>query len=409
LAVLAVVAAAVAALAPAPVKRPVRVLPPGVTELHSEMLVEGELAGDPSGSVLRMMPDFQGRAAVVVRGSARLRDFAIEGNRQTNEVRTGLPPYDVPFARFTPGNGVLVDRASAVTVERVEFREIAGFAVLVHRGRRIILDRLDVFRCGSRNLEGKNNTTGGVLLEGGTSDFRVTNSHFQDIRGNGIWTHALYTAPRNSRGLIAANTFNGIGRDAVQVGHAFDIRVERNSGLAIGYPQEIVDAQPVAVDTAGNVERSIYAQNRFRDIHGKCIDLDGFHDGAVLDNWCGDVGGFGLVMNNTNPDMQSRNIRVIGNTFWDTKYGGIFVIGTGHRIAQNRLSGQGRCESCVFLADEPYMLRSGIYFGKGAERADPARSNVVEGNDIAGYERCVESAPGITGNVIRDNVCRDLK
>src|SRR6185369_6070216 len=109
---------AVAALAPKPVRRTVRVLPPGVTELHSEMVVEGELAGDPSGSVLRMMPDFQGRAAIVVRRGARLRDFSIEGNRQTNEVRTGLPPSDVPFARFTTGNGVLVDRAAGATIQR---------------------------------------------------------------------------------------------------------------------------------------------------------------------------------------------------------------------------------------------------------------------------------------------------
>src|SRR5690242_8175028 len=136
-AVVAVVAAAVAMVAPRPARGPVRVLPPGLTELHSEMLVEGELAGDPSGSVLRMMPDFQGRAAIVVRGSARLHDFTIEGNRATNEVRTGLPPYDVPFARFTTGNGILIENAANVTVKYVALTDIAGFAVLVHHSRRV--------------------------------------------------------------------------------------------------------------------------------------------------------------------------------------------------------------------------------------------------------------------------------
>jgi hypothetical protein len=406
--VLAVVGAAVAALAPRP-HRAVRMLPPGVTELHSEMVVEGELAGDPSGSILRMMPDFRGRAAVVVRGSARLRDFAIEGNRQTNETRTGLPPSDVPFARFTTGNGILVERAAGVTIERVQFREIAGFAVLAHQGRGIVIDRVRVSDSGSRGPNGRNNTTGGILLEGGTTDFRVTSSAFDHIRGNGLWTHSLYTAPRNTRGVFRENVFVAIGRDALQAGHAFDLRIEDNIGSAIGYPPEIVDAMPVAIDTAGNVEQSVYTRNSFVDIRGKCVDLDGFHDGEVSMNRCTSVGGYGLVMNNTNPDMQSRNIRVIGNSFIDTLYGGIFVIGTGHRIAQNRLTGRGRCESCIFLADEPYMLRSGIYFGKGAERPAPANGNVVEENEIAAYERCVESAPGISGNVIRDNVCRDLK
>jgi hypothetical protein len=148
--------------------------------------------------------------------------------------------------------------------------------------------------------------------------------------------------------------------------------------------------------------------NRFGRINGKCIDLDGFHDGEVAGNICGDVDGYGLVMNNTNPDMQSRNIRVTGNSFDSTQYGGIFVIGTGHYIAQNRLLGRGRCASCIFLADEPFMLRSGIYLGRRAERPAPAHGNIVEENEVAGYERCVTAAPGITGNVVRNNVCRDL-
>ena len=412
LAVLAVVAAAFAVFAPGP-RRTVRILPPGVTELHSEMLVDTDLEGHPSGSILRMAADFQGRAAIVVRGNGvRLRDFDIEGTRPTREVRTGLPPYDVPLPRGTTGNGILLASATAVSIDRVHFREIAGFAVLAHRARRVAIANIRVRDSGSRDANGRNNTTGGVLLEHGTADFRVTDSEFRNIRGNGIWTHSLYTAPRNARGLFANNTFDIIGRDALQAGHAVDIRIERNSGRGIGFPRDIVDATPVAIDTAGNVERSSYVSNRFEVINGKCIDLDGFHDGEVAWNHCSSVFGYGLVMNNTNPDMQSRGIRVIGNSFFETKYGGIFVIGTGHRIAQNRLVNVNseHCDDCVFLADEPEMLRSGIYLGKRAERPDPAQGNVVEDNEISGYkmaERCVNSAPGITGNVIRNNVCRN--
>ena len=99
--------AAAALVAPRPYRKETR-LPAGVLEIHSEIVADSDLAGHPSGSILRMAPDFHGRAAIVVRSNGvRLRDFTIVGNRDTRELRTGLPPYDVPFARFTTGNGVL--------------------------------------------------------------------------------------------------------------------------------------------------------------------------------------------------------------------------------------------------------------------------------------------------------------
>jgi hypothetical protein len=187
--------------------------------------------------------------------------------------------------------------------------------------------------------------------------------------------------------------------------------VDRNEGRDIGYPEAIVDATPAALDTAGNVERSRYTSNRFEHINGKCIDLDGFHDGEVRGNFCANVGGYGIVFNNTNPDMQSRNIRVVENQLRDVMYGGIFVIGTGNLVARNRLLNlnTSHCDGCGYLPDEPDMLHSGIYLGRRAERPAPASGNVVEGNEITGYKmnaRCVGSAPGIKDNVVRGNTCR---
>jgi hypothetical protein len=406
------VAAIAAVLLGGGLHRPVKRLPAGVIELHAEMVVDGSIEGDPRGTVLRMTPDFDGRAAIVVRGNGvRIRNLAVEGNRETHEVRAGLPSYDVPFARFTRGNGVLADGVDGLAIEGVHFRNVGGFAVLVSRSRHVTIDRVDVRDSGSRNAAAKNNTTGGILLEEGTSDFHVLGCELGNVLGNGVWTHSLYTSPRNSRGVIAHNRFATIGRDAVQAGHAFDIRIEDNSGSDIGFPAEIVDATPAAIDTAGNVERSVYAGNRFTHINGKCIDLDGFHDGEVRRNVCTGVGGYGIVMNNTNPDMQSRNIRVVANELRDVMYGGIFVIGTGHTVAGNRLINlnTSHCDGCGYVPDEPDMLHSGIYLGRRAERPAPARGNVIEGNEVTGYKmnaRCVGSAPGVSGNVIRGNVCK---
>jgi hypothetical protein len=420
-------------VAPAPGRKTI-VLPAGTVEVRGETIVESgtEVRGAPEGTVLRMAPNFIGRAVFVARGAdVRLSDFTIEGNRDTHDVRAGLPRYDVPFARFTAANGVLAQDIDGLRVERVEFRNIGGFAVLASRARRVTIDNVKISDSGSRNPAGQNNTTGGILLEEGAAGFRVTDCLLRNIRGNGIWTHSLYTSPRNGPGLIANNRIEIVGRDAIQVGHAFGVRVEANTGGWIGVPSEDVDMEaraiPVAIDTAGNVDRSSYARNRFVEVNGKCIDLDGFHHGEVRANVCENrgmpesykFGGYGIVMNNTNPDMQSTNIRVVDNVIDGPLFGGIFVIGSGHLVARNRLLNLNlaHCNEeaarfgCYYAAGEPDMLRSGIYLGRAAERPAPARGNTIEGNTIAGFEmksRCIGKAPGIEEgwNVVRANVCK---
>ena len=427
LSVLVAAALALAAFVAAPAPRgKVIQLPAGVVEVHAEMAIGSgtEVRGSARGTVLHAALDFSGRAILVVSGDGvLLRDFTVDGNRGALEIRAGLPPYDVPFARFTRGNGVLADGVRGLGIQNVRFREIPGFAILVSRSRSVTLDRVQVDTSGSRNLAGRNNTTGGILLEEGTADFRVTNCALRGIRGNGVWTHSLYTSPRNARGQFLANRFANIGRDALQVGHATQVTVEGNGGVRIGYPQEDVDVEgraiPVAIDTAGNVDQSSYARNRFSAIDGKCIDLDGFHDGEVRANVCTDVGAYGIVMNNTNPDMRSQNIRVEGNLLDGVKFGGVFVIGAGHVVARNRLLNlnTARCNEeaarsgCYYAPGEPGMLRSGIYLGQGAERPAPARGNTIEDNEITGYQmsaRCIGAAPAIdpAWNRVRNNRCR---
>jgi parallel beta-helix repeat protein len=299
-----------------------------------------------------------------------------------------------------------------VRISDVKFRNIAGFAVLASNSRDVTVTSVDVRDSGSRDTRGCNNATGGILFENGTAGFRVENSAFENIRGNGVWSHSRYNSPRNRDGIISGNRFREIGRDAIQVGHAVNVRVERNQGTRIGYPAAEVDATPVAIDTAGNVENSIYADNTFTAVNGKCIDLDGFHHGEVRGNTCHDLTGYGIVMNNSNPDMQSSGIRITGNEIHGARYGGIFVIGTGNTISGNRLLNlnTARCDNCGYPADEPDMLRSGIYLGRRAERPAPARGNLIENNEITGYkmtQRCIGRAPGIAprDNTVRANRC----
>ncbi len=389
-------------------------------------------AARPPAPCSHLAPDFDGRAAIVVRGdNVTLRDFTIDGNRAALETRAGLPPYNTPFATFTRANGVLAERVAGLTIDRLRFRNIAGFAVLVSRARSVAIDGSPSSDSGSRNALGRNNSTGGILLEEGTTDFRVTGCDLRDILGNGIWTHSLYTSPRNARGAIASNRFRQIGRDAIQAGHATAISVTGNAGSRIGFPFEVVDiengATPVALDTAGNVDASFYDGNRFQEIDGKCIDLDGFHDGEVRANQCVNRGGpgsyrfghYGITMNNANPDMRSQNIRLVDNLIDGTLFGGIFVIGSGHTIARNRLLAidASHCNEnaarfgCYYGPADPEILEAGIYLARGAERPAPASHNLIQDNRITGFKmqsRCILAAPGVDprSNTIVNNACR---
>ena len=425
-------ALAVLLLLPTPGRRVVE-LPAGVIEVHREMLVAGgsELRGAPSGTVLRAAGDFDGRALLVVDGAGvTIRNLTIDGNRDKLDRRAGLPPSDKPFSQFTRGNGILAVGVDRFRVEDVQFREIPGFAVLVSRSRNVAIEGVDVSDSGSRDTRGRNNSTGGILLEEGTSDFRVTHSQFRRIRGNGVWTHSLFTSPRNADGLIAFNEFADLARDAIQVGHATRVRVEDNRGTHIGYPTELVDvegqAYPVAIDTAGDVDRTLYARNRFTEVDGKCIDLDGFHDGDVLENSCVNrpdaslypLGNVGILFNDSNPHTRSKGIRVIGNLLDGVKFTGILAFGTGHTITHNRLlnvnlahcNEEAAKSGCYYPKDEPDALQTGIYLGRGFLWLEPSRGIVVEDNEISGFgmkSRCIGHAPGVqpSANTVRNNRC----
>lgn len=414
-------------------------LPAGVTEVQAEIEIPPDIAdleihGAALGSTLRASDQFQGRAIFHCEHASRVRfaNFAIDGNRHALEQRSGVPGFSTPFVRFTMGNGVLAVGVASLKISNIQFANIPGFAILVSGSRDISIESVQVVDSGSRTLSGRNNATGGILLEEGTRDFTVTHCHLQNVRGNGIWTHSLATAPQNCDGLIASNHFERIGRDAIQVGHGACIRVEENTGNEIGYPLENVDmedlATPVAVDTAGDTSYSEYARNQFSEVNGKCLDLDGFHDGKVRGNACTNHygpehypdGNLGIVFNNSDPAMRSQGIELEDNTLDGSMFSGIFVIGEHHRIAHNHLRRinlahcDGRTEQfgCNYAPDQPGLLCSGIYLASGGEYPSPARANVIEDNEISGFgmsANCINAAPGVAmaANRMANNACKD--
>jgi len=414
-------------------------LPAGVTEIQSEIdippdVADLEIRGAASGSTLRASDHFRGRAIFGCDGANRVRlaNFTIDGNRAMLEHRSGLPGFSVPFARFTTGNGILAVDIVSVKISNVQFVNISGFAILVSRSHDVSIENVQVSDSGSRTPSGSNNATGGILLEEGTQNFTVAHCDLRNVRGNGIWTHSLATSLQNRDGLIAWNHFEGIGRDAIQVGHGVHVRVEDNSGSGVGYPLESVDMQdlatPVAIDTAGNTALSEYSNNQFSEVNGKCLDLDGFHDGQVRGNVCTNhygpehypYGNIGIVFNNSDASMRSQGIELENNTLDGTLFSGIFLIGEHHHIAHNHLRRMNlaHCDGtsvkygCNYAPDQPGLLRSGIYLASGGAHPSPARLNVIEGNEISGFGmsgNCIHAAPGVAfaANGISGNVCKD--
>jgi hypothetical protein len=385
------------------------------------------------GNGARLKVDFNHDAAIVIRNSnnVRLENFTLIGNREAEDRRFGLPPSDQPMARWNKNNGILVEQSTGVTLEKLTVREVVSYPILVNNSRKVTVEQVLVGDSGSLDEKDMNNATGGILFEEGCEDFTVRLCKLRNIRGNGIWTHSLLSSPRNRKGIFEENDLRYIGRDALQAGHAIDLRISGNTGAFIGYPADNVDvlhlANPVAVDTAGNVENSLYAGNQFEEVNGKCIDLDGFHDGEVRGNECVNRravaayphGHFGIVLNNSNPQMESRNIRILGNRMEGFRFGGIFLIGEGHVVRDNqfRRINLAQCNEnpnfgCLYKPDEPDLLQTGIYLGKGAERPAPSRNLTIENNIVQGHKmaaRCIGVAPGVVkqASKISGNQCSD--
>jgi len=177
---------------------------------------------------------------------------------------------EAAFADYYAANGIVVRHSANVTIRGIRFSRIRAFPVIINGSSKTLIDSVTVKDSGTLNRDGHNNTTGGILLEEGSTGFEVRNSDLSRITGSGVWTHSYARSPRQSDGVIRNNVIHTVGRDAIQIGHATRIRVENNRGSEIGFPVEYVDfpgyATPVAIDTAGNVDHSVYTGNEFTNV-----------------------------------------------------------------------------------------------------------------------------------------------
>jgi hypothetical protein len=415
-------------------------LPPGAIELDVALRVpphahDLEIVGSQK-SVLRAGPKFQGRALIVIQNAngVRLSNFGIDGNREVLDRPTEIPAGSTPYSMHFQRGGILVEDSDNVTITGIEIREVVGFAVLASRARKFKVDKVTVAESGSNNIQGFNNTSGGILIEESSEDFEVRDCNLRRVRGNGIWTRASGFSTRNQRGIIAGNHLEVVGRRAIEVGHANRVRVEQNTIRFAGFPPEVVDPDPnylpAAMAASQRVDESAFVSNLASDINGPCFDLDGFHDGQVLKNTCrnrGELqeyphGSYALALGNSYADMDSQLVTIDGNNFDGFRLGAVFLIGHNHKVTGNtfRNLNQAHCNrglnniSCEIRRGEPQWTTAGIYLGFRAGRPSPARENLIRGNQIHGFQmkaNCIQSAPGVaqSDNTVSGNTCLDAE
>ena len=409
-------------------------LPPGDLKITEELrLAPGahdlDIVG--SGTLLKATNEFKGRAVLVIDGARniRLRDFTVDGNRVGLEKQMDLPPPAARLRDETANNGILLDQVQGIEISNLTLANIPNFAILVSRSSEVRAHHLHIEDSGSLDAHNHANGTGGIVFEDGSKDFEVRSTNFRRLRGNALWTRSASGAPRQDNGVFASNRFETIGHDAILLWQASRIRVEENTGAHIGYPAENVapEAVPAALASAGNVDHSAFVKNQFEEVNGNCFALDGFHDGMLMKNLCFDrklptdypFGHIGIVMNNT--ETQAANIEITGNVIDGMKYGGLLLIGTGHRVIGNRFDhvnkaqcdDSGKNPACVGAKNEPKMLAAGIYLAHGAARPSPAKGNTIRDNKISGFKiksHCIVAAPGaaLEANSLQANQCSDF-
>ena len=347
----------------------------------------------------------------------------------------GLPGYDHAVLQVHPRQRHPgAEDVPGLTVERVPLREIAGFAVLVNRSRR----RQHRPGATSRRTADRTMPLAAITPPAASCwkkappTFASIRCRLRSIRGNGIWTHSLYTSPRNGDGRIGEISFTRSGRDAIQVGHAYSVRVERTPATRIGFPSKTWTSR-AAPSPWPSTPPAMWSAVRLR-AQPLRRDQRQMHRPRRISRWRSVAeipastarraeayrfGNYGIVMNNTNPDMRSHNIRVIGNVIDGPMFGGDlrdrnWAPGGAQPAAAREHGALQRRRRALWLLLRPGRAGdagSGIYLGRGAERPAPARGNTIADNEISGFKmdtRCIGRAPGIgkDWNIVRGNVCR---
>jgi hypothetical protein len=303
-------------------------LPSGEFEIAREISLPGdahdlEIRG--ANTTLKASADFRGRALLAIANgkNIRIHDLSLDGNRDAVGRMFSLPPFGTQFSRFVPANGIVVENAVNLEISAVKAAHFAGFAILINSSKAVKLHDIDVTASGGFNAQRRNNGTGGIVLEEGTTEFEVSRCAFGTIRGDGLTIRA------SDHGRVYENQFRSLAREAIHADHTNAVTIENNDIEQIGFPLEEVDA-PGAL----------------------CMRLDHFDGGTVQENTCTEALLGGISINGMANKLIGNHLMGLNAARRDVA--GIFL-GTGSKdntLDGNEISGTAMSMHCIGAAPD---------------------------------------------------------
>jgi hypothetical protein len=307
-------------------------LPAGEFEIAREIMLPADahdLEIKGLNTTLKISAEFRGRAMMVLLNgkNIRIHGLVLDGNRDAVGRMYSLPPLGTMFSRFVPANGIIAENANGLEIADVKANHFAGFAILINSSKAVRLHDIDVTVSGGFNAQRRNNGTGGIAIEEGTSDFEIRRCAFGTIRGNAI------TIRSSENGRVFENEFRSIAREAIHAEQTTGVTIENNRIEQIGFPIEEVDA-PGAL----------------------CMRLDRFDSGSVTDNTCNEALLGGISITGTGNKITGNHLTGLNAARRDVA--GIFL-GSGSKgnvVDANEISGTAMSMHCVGAA--PGVLSS---------------------------------------------------
>ena len=153
-------------------------LPSGEFEIGREITLPGDahdLEIKGVNTTIRASAEFRGRALLVlVNGkNVRIHGLSLDGNRDVVGRMFSLPNAGTMYSRFVPSNGFVAENATDLEISDIKATRFAGFALLINSSKEVKLHDIDVTSSGSFNAQRRNNGTGGIVIEEGTTDFEI--------------------------------------------------------------------------------------------------------------------------------------------------------------------------------------------------------------------------------------------
>ena len=301
-------------------------LPAGEIEITREIVMPvdaHDLDIHGAGTTVKAAASFRGRALVVFPAgkNVKIRDLALDGNRDAVGRMIGVPPSGTMFSRFMPNNGILAEGVTGLEIAQVKATGMAGFAILIDGGRNVRIHDVEITESGGFNAQRRNNAAGGILLEEGTADFEISRCLLGKIRGNGI------TLRSAERGRIFENEFRTLARDAIQATEATGVTIENNNAAQLGFPVEEADA-PGAI----------------------CMRLDRFSGGDVKDNTCSEALLGAISVGGSHNRISGNHLMGLNAAHRDAA--GIFLEAGArdNTIENNEIGGYGMSKQCLARA-----------------------------------------------------------